>query len=232
MWSVLAGALSLLTPFVDFPNHLFGGSVLRHGRYYGPFNNGGVWLGGFEMAKNATAHMTLYEKVNVTSAFPGPCQANSGSVPRLGIPGLCFNDGPAGPRYTDFVTQWPSAFTAAASFDRALVLERARRVGAEFRAKGINVVLGPVTGGPLGRSPFAGRNWEAISPDMYLSSSMAYLAVEGMQESGLITCAKHFVAYEQEPVCTGGIDSEGGRMGCIYTSSEVDGESTIWMDGG
>lgn len=50
------------------------------------------------------------------------------------------------------MTQFPSAFTAAASFDRALVEERASRIGHEFRGKGVNVELGPVTGGPLGRS--------------------------------------------------------------------------------
>jgi hypothetical protein len=50
----------------------------------------------------------------------------------------------AGPRYTDFVTQWSSAFTAAASFDKELILERAKRIGQEFRGKGINVALAPV----------------------------------------------------------------------------------------
>lgn len=50
----------------------------------------------------------------------------------------------SGPRYTDFVTQFPSAFSAAASFDRELIGERARRIGREFRGKGINVALAPV----------------------------------------------------------------------------------------
>lgn len=51
----------------------------------------------------------------------------------------------SGPRYTDFVTQWPSAFFAAASFDKELMEERARRISAEFRGKGINVALAPVS---------------------------------------------------------------------------------------
>lgn len=45
-----------------------------------------------------------------------------------------------------------------------------------------------------------------------------------MQESGLITCAKHYILYEQEPVCTGPIDAEGGQTDCHDVSSEVDGE--------
>lgn len=51
----------------------------------------------------------------------------------------------SGPRYTDFITQWPSAFTAAASFDRELIYKRAERIGEEFRGKGINVALAPVS---------------------------------------------------------------------------------------
>jgi beta-glucosidase len=161
--------------------------------------------------------------VNITSAILGPCPSNTGGVPRLNITGMCFDDGPAGPRYTDFVTQFPSAFFAAASFDRDLMYERAVRIGNEFRGKGINVALAPVTGGPLGRSPYAGRNWEAFSPDPYLSATMSGITVRGMQSSGLITCAKHYVLYEQEPVCTGPLDWTGGRTDCRDVSSNVDG---------
>jgi len=137
-----------------------------------PIPHSGAWSQAFLQANHTVSQLTTAEKVNLTSAFVGPCPSNSGSVPRLGIPGLCFDDGrrcsmltltiAAGPRYTDFITQWPSAFTAAASFDRDLIAERARRIGYEFRGKGINVALAPVgdhasvlmqvTGGPLGRS--------------------------------------------------------------------------------
>nr|XP_018261591.1 uncharacterized protein I303_06029 [Kwoniella dejecticola CBS 10117]OBR83749.1 hypothetical protein I303_06029 [Kwoniella dejecticola CBS 10117] len=212
MWSPIKTALLVLSPLIpsalipNFDKHS------SNGTYDGPFTDGGVWSKAFEHAK----------EVNLTTAVTGPCQANSGGVPRLDIPGLCFNDGPSGPRYTDFVTQWPSEFTAAASFDRELIEGRARRIGKEFRGKGINVELGPVTGGPLGRSPYAGRNWEAFTPDPYLSSTLSFLTVRGMQQSGLITCAKHYILYEQEPVCDGPLDDEGGRTGCEDISSEVD----------
>ncbi|CAD6568913.1 MAG: hypothetical protein TREMPRED_004846 [Tremellales sp. Tagirdzhanova-0007] len=43
-----------------------------------------------------------------------------------------------------------------------------------------------------------------------------------MQSSGLITCAKHYVLYEQAEVCTGPVDSMGGRTGCVHVSSEID----------
>ncbi|RXK42426.1 hypothetical protein M231_00416 [Tremella mesenterica] len=224
MWGILNAALYLLPATItkwhteDQQTHY---EPLRP-TYRGPLADGGLaWTQAFKMARDVVANMTILEKVNLTTAVVGPCQANSGGVPRLGIPGLCFNDGPSGPRYTDFVTQFPSPFTAAASFDRDLIEERAIRIGGEFVGKGINVELGPITGGPLGRSPFAGRNWEGFSPDPYLSSTMSFLTVRGMQSSGLITCAKHYFLYEQEPVCTGPV-VDGGRTDCHDVSSEVD----------
>ena len=76
----------------------------------------------------------------------------------------------AGPRYTDFVTQWPSAFTAAASFDKDLILERARRIGQEFRGKGINVALAPVSVTVVWKSLSLGHWWAAgqiVSAEAY-----------------------------------------------------------------
>ena len=67
------------------------------------------------------------------------------------------------------------------------------------------------------------RLTSAFSPDPYLSSTLSFLTVKGMQASGLITCAKHYILYEQEPVCTGPLDSDGGRTDCSDVSSEVDG---------
>jgi beta-glucosidase len=79
----------------------------------------------------------------------------------------------------------------------------------------------------LGRSAgYSGREKiaddTAISPDPYLSSTMSFLTVRGMQESGLITCAKHYFLYEQEPVCTGPLDDSGGRTDCTDVSADVD----------
>ncbi|ORY35747.1 glycoside hydrolase superfamily [Naematelia encephala] len=167
-----------------------------------------AWSLGLAKAISLVGNMTIEEKV--------------GNSPSYSWAKVERDLGTSGPRYTDFVTQFPSAFTVAASFDRELIEERARRIGREFRGKGINVELGPVTGGPLGRSPYAGRNWEAFSPDPYLSSTLSFLSVRGMQESGLITCAKHYFLYEQEPVCYGPIDDQGGRTGCVQVSAEVD----------
>ena len=54
---------------------------------------------------------------------------------------------------------FPAGLTVAATWDRKLMNTRGSYLGAEFKAKGAHVMLGPVSG-PLGRSAFAGRNWE------------------------------------------------------------------------
>lgn len=51
------------------------------------------WAEAQDRAAKLVEKMTLEEKLNVTSGRLGPCQANSGSVPRLGIPAFCYNDG-------------------------------------------------------------------------------------------------------------------------------------------
>lgn len=51
------------------------------------------WAVAQDRAAKLVEKMTLEEKLNVTSGRLGPCQANSGSVPRLGIPSFCYNDG-------------------------------------------------------------------------------------------------------------------------------------------
>ena len=59
------------------------------------------------------------------------------------------------------MTAFPSALAAAASWDPSLVFRWAAAIGAEFRAKGANVVLGPSVN--VHRIPRGGRNGEYLS---------------------------------------------------------------------
>lgn len=125
------------------------------------------------------------------------CSGFTGSVSRLGFPGICLNDAESGIRAsTDFVNGYPSQISVGASWDKGLAFHRANYMGAEFKAKGINVVLGPVVG-PLGRVALGGRNWEGFTNDPYLAGSLANPTVEGLQQS-VISCTKHFIGNEQE----------------------------------
>lgn len=82
------------------------------------------------------------------------------------------------------------------SWNRALARQRAEEMGAEFRTKGINVLLGPSIG-PMGRVVRGGRNWESFSVDPYLSGALASTTVRGVQRMGVITSTKvrFFMVY-------------------------------------
>jgi len=70
-------------------------------------------------------------------------------------------------------------------------------MGVESRLKGVNVVLAPVAGA-LGRAPAAGRGWESFGADPWLNGVGNRESVRGLQDEGVIACAKHWVANEQE----------------------------------
>ncbi|KAJ7181505.1 putative beta-glucosidase [Mycena crocata] len=142
--------------------------------------------------------MTVEEKVNITTGYTGKCVGLTGEVPRLNFTAQCLQDGPVGVRPARRVSQFPAGITTAATWNRDLMAARGAALGQEFRDKGVRSWLGPVTGGPLGRSPYGGRNWEGFSPDSYLNGIASYLSVKYAQEQGVITCAKHYIAYEQE----------------------------------
>lgn len=155
------------------------------------------WADAYEQARALSSQMTVEEKANITHGFEGPCVGNSGTIPRLGIESLCFADGPAGIRGQEFVSAFPAGIHVAATFDRDLFHKYGQAMGEEYRGKGINIALGPVSG-PLGRVARGGRNWEGLSPDPYLASAGLGRITRGMQEAGVMATAKHWLAQEQE----------------------------------
>ena len=170
---------------------------------YYPTPKGGKYAGwpdSFKKAQTLVNQMTLPEKVNVTTGVGWSmemCVGNTGSVPRLGFPSLCLQDGPLGLRFADHATTWPAGLTVGATWNKALMRRRGQALALEARLKGINVILGPSMG-PLGRMPAGGRNWEGFSPDPVLAGWASSQTVRGIQGEGVIATAKHYVANEQE----------------------------------
>lgn len=99
-----------------------------------------------------------------------------------------------GVRPTDGVSVFSAEQNLGQTWDLELVYEQARAMGAEFRDKGVNVALAPVTGGPLGRTAYDGRNWEGYGADPYLHGMASYWGVKGIQDNGVIATAKHYIA--------------------------------------
>ncbi|CCG83028.1 Probable beta-glucosidase G [Taphrina deformans PYCC 5710] len=154
----------------------------------------------WQRALNLTSLMTNEEKANITTGtgLVARCSGNTSPVARFNIPSLCFQDGPAGVRAVDGTSAFAAQVNAASTWDIDLIYQQALAMGAEFRGKGVNVALGPVAGGPLGRTPYNGRNWEGYGSDPYLHGIAAYHGVRGIQDNGVIATPKHFIAYEQE----------------------------------
>lgn len=124
------------------------------------------------------------------------CVGNTGAVPRLGLRALCLQDSPLGVRFADWVSGFPSGQTTAATWDRSLMYNRGVAMAEEHKGKGVDIQLGPVAG-PIGRSPAAGRNWEGFSPDPVLTGIGMAETIKGMQDTGVMATAKHFLGNEQ-----------------------------------
>ncbi|KAG5659661.1 hypothetical protein KAF25_002220 [Fusarium avenaceum] len=168
--------------------------------YPSPKGSGrGIWKSAYSRAQDFVDKLTLEEKVNVTRGFAtdNVCAGNTGTIPRLGWPGLCLHDAGNGVRATDLVNSYPSALHVGASWDKNLTYQRGYYMGKEFKAKGVNVLLGPNVG-PLGRTPLGGRNWEGFSVDPYLTGKLSAESIIGHQDAGVIANVKHFIANEQE----------------------------------
>lgn len=74
---------------------------------------------------------------------------------------------------------------------------RGRAMAQEHKAKGITMQLGPVAG-PLGRAPEGGRIWEGFAADPVLTGIAMAETIRGMQDTGIIASAKHYIGNEQE----------------------------------
>ncbi|KAJ4376087.1 hypothetical protein N0V83_001368 [Neocucurbitaria cava] len=189
----------------------------------------GGWEEALVKARAFVAELTLEEKAGLVTGTPGPCVGNIGPIERLNFSGLCLHDGPLAIRQAVYASVFSAELSAAASWDRSLVRQRGLYMGSEFRGKGAHIALGPVVG-PLGRSPFGGRNWEGLSPDAYLSGELVAETVQGIQSAGVQATTKHYILNEQETQRNPSTSADGTTIDAI--SSNVDDktmhETYLW----
>ncbi|KAJ5084569.1 hypothetical protein NUU61_009148 [Penicillium alfredii] len=169
--------------------------------YPSPWMTGeGDWSEAYRRAVEFVSNLTLAEKVNITTGSGWEqerCVGETGGVPRLGMWGMCMQDSPLGIRDSDYSSGFSAGVNVAATWDKRLAYQRGMAMGEEHRDKGVDVQLGPVAG-PLGKYPEGGRNWEGFAPDPVLTGVMMAETIKGMQDAGIIACAKHFIGNEQE----------------------------------
>lgn len=123
------------------------------------------------------------------------------AVPEIGLASLLMSDGPIGVRGTrwsadDPSIALPSPTALAATWDVELARQAGRLLGQEARRKGVHVLLAPTVN--LHRSPLGGRHFEAYSEDPLLTGEIGAAYVAGVQDQGVGTTVKHFVANDYE----------------------------------
>ncbi len=159
-----------------------------------------------ERVENALSLMTTEEKVALCHA---QSKFSSKGVARLGIPEIWMSDGPHGVRaeiewdswgYANFTNDSCLAFPAltclASTFNPELAARYGQAIGEEARYRKKEVILGP--GVNIYRSPLNGRNFEYMGEDPYLASKMVVPYIQGVQQSGVAACVKHFALNNQE----------------------------------
>jgi len=151
------------------------------------------------------AKMTIEEKIGLLA---GSSFWNTQAVERLHIPSIIMTDGPHGVRLSSSTepggvlsnakpaTAFPIEAAMAATWNEQLVYELGRVIAEECQYYNVGILLGPGMNGK--RSPLGGRNFEYFSEDPFLTGKMGASFVKGVQEGGVGTSIKHFVANEQE----------------------------------
>ena len=119
----------------------------------------------------------------------------------LGLRPIVMSDGPAGVRGITKDDRNPSASLPSpsalgATWDSELVRELAAALGAEARAKGVDIVLAPTIN--LMRTPLGGRGFECFSEDPELTARLAVSYVAGLQSAGVGAAVKHYVGNDSE----------------------------------
>ncbi|WP_299530466.1 glycoside hydrolase family 3 C-terminal domain-containing protein [uncultured Streptomyces sp.] len=123
------------------------------------------------------------------------------AAPSVGLRSLVMSDGPIGVRGVRWTAEdpsvaLPSPTALAAAWDPALARRAGRLLAQEARRKGVDVLLAPTVN--LHRSPVGGRHFEAYSEDPFLTGEIGSGYVRGVQEGGVGTTVKHFVANDAE----------------------------------
>ena len=146
------------------------------------------------------SEMTLQEKLALIEGAqenPATYQAQAGyiaGVPRLGIPGMRFADGPPGvltrvPSEAETATMGVAAtFSARDAYDNGVV------IGREDSANGIDVSLQPFVN--IDRDLEFRRGYNTFGEDPYLTSEMGVQEVKGIQSQHVMAQIKHFVGYD------------------------------------
>jgi beta-glucosidase len=158
-------------------------------------------------ARELLDELTLHEKLHLLSGDAPPIGGLiglvrhyneepyvAGAVPRLGIGGIRFSDGPRGV-VMGHATAFPVPMARGASFDPELEQRIGDAIGIECRALGANLFAGVCVN--LLRHPAWGRAQETYGEDSHVLGEMGAALVRGV-ECHVMACVKHFACNSIE----------------------------------
>ena len=157
-----------------------------------------------ELADSILAQLTLKDKIKLCH---GSGTFTVGAIPRVGITKefkMSDNSSTVRPDVerlswkngNETATAFPSLSALGATWDRDLVYQFGDALGKEARARGMDMQLGP--GVNIHRTPVCGRNWEYFGEDPAHAAKLVVPYVKAVQNNGVATTVKHFVANNQE----------------------------------
>jgi len=124
-------------------------------------------------------------------------------IPRLGLPPQWLTDAGLGvatqhssPDAYRERTALPSGLATAATWNAQLARSGGAMIGAEARASGFDVLLGP--GMDLMREVRGGRSFEYAGEDPWLAGTIAGAEIRGIQSQHVIAVVKHYALNDQE----------------------------------
>lgn len=117
-----------------------------------------------------------------------------GAVPRLGIPGIRFTDGPRGV-VMGASTAFPVPMARGATWDVSLERRVGDAIGLEAKAQGANYFAGVCVNLP--RHPAWGRIQETYGEDPILLGEFGLALTQGVQKH-IMACVKHFALNSME----------------------------------
>jgi beta-glucosidase len=164
----------------------------------------------FVAGLSASQLSNIVEGGSGVSSTPPPVGGGgftTGNYEGLGIPAMSMSDGPAGLRLVQkikstpvqyqWATAWPIGTLLAQTWDRDLITEVGKAIGAEMREYNVSIWLAP--GMNIHRDPLNGRNFEYYSEDPLVAGLCAAATTTGVQSvPGAGVTIKHLAANNQE----------------------------------
>ncbi|MBB5059861.1 beta-glucosidase [Granulicella aggregans] len=146
--------------------------------------------------------MTLEEKMDLIRGGLEPAAMYQGQagylpgVPRLGVPSLRMADGPPGVLTKNAGQAQTATMGVAATWSVKDAEQNGVAIARQARSLGIDVVLQPFIN--IDRDITFARAYNTLGEDPLLNGAMGAAEIKGEQAQGVMSQAKHFVAYDSD----------------------------------